>query len=77
MFITVDASKLSHKVRLGIARETNDSETLAILAKDSDIREAVAGNVNTSKEMLDKLSQDGNWRVLVAVARNVNTSKDN
>lgn len=75
MKIEVDFSKFSNSLRVRLAGELEDSEGLAVLAKDEDavVRVEVAVNRNTSKSDLSRLAEDKEWIVRSAVADNPNT----
>ena len=75
MKIEVDFSKFSNSLRVRLAGELEDSEGLAVLAKDEDavVRVEVAGNRNTSKSDLSRPAEDKEWIVRSAVADNPNT----
>lgn len=67
-----DLSKLNLEEKMNLAEETEDSEILRELAKESSlaILVIVAANEFTPKEILDKLSQSPSMFVKNAVSKN-------
>ena len=63
------------KQRVGLASKTKDPGTLAVLSNhtDREIKKAVAKNLNTPSDVLEKMSKDKSFIVKAIVAENPNT----
>lgn len=79
MNFLINITEYSVKTRVSIAEDTKDPQILAFLSEDSseEVKEAVAKNEITSKEVVNKLSFDKSRIVQAATASNLKLSKDN
>jgi len=75
MKVTIHLGEVSSETRKCIAKDISMKSVLEELAKDAnyEVREVVAGNANTSVEILVKLSEDEDHDVREVVAGNANT----
>lgn len=78
MVTELELFKLSDQERIDLAYSAADSKTLTVLAADvsHDVREFVAFNPNTPKNVLTVLAADLNENVRSEVAGNPNTAAD-